>query len=56
MTVDFKFSIDDKVKTPIGDHGIVTNLMLDNTNEKEVFIQTSNSGNWWREDQVEAAS
>jgi hypothetical protein len=55
MTVEFAFEIDQKVKTPIGDLGIVTNLCINNTKQKQVFIQTSNGGDWWREDQIKAA-
>ena len=57
MTVDFKFEIDDKVFTPVNDAsgngiGIITNMSIDNSRDKQVYVQTAVAGNWWREDQV----
>lgn len=56
MTVDFKFDIDQKVKTVLGQNGIITNASLDNTKCIQYYVLLENgNGTWLKEDQIEAA-
>jgi hypothetical protein len=54
IEVKFKFSIDDVVVSVLGDHGVVSNLMLDEDKKQHVFIKIlGGRGIWFREDQLE---
>lgn len=53
MEVEFKFTIDDKVKTPFGKDGIVTMLGVDDGGVK-YYIKTGESSDWHKESEVVA--
>lgn len=55
MIVDFEFNIDDKVVCPLGKEGIVTSCVLDNTGDKQYWINFSDLSRYWREDQLRRA-
>lgn len=52
-TVEYKFDLDQKVKTPFGDEGIVSMIGFDEGG-KQYFVKTSNNGQWFKEDQLSA--
>jgi hypothetical protein len=52
--VEFAFSIDQRVKTPFGDIGIVRNLSLDDTSCKKVWVQREKSDSWFKEEELTA--
>jgi len=55
MKVDFKFELDQKVKTPLGDTGIVNMVAVDTGNVKVCYIQTATNSQWYKETLLEAA-
>lgn len=51
--VDFKFDIDDRVVTMLGDIGVVSSLCLDHHEELMYFVELPGGrGSWFREDQI----
>lgn len=55
MNVEFKFGLNQKVKTIFGDVGIVVTLAFDEGEIKKYWIQRCNDSQWMKEDQLEAA-
>jgi hypothetical protein len=53
MKVEFKFEIDQKVKTMFGDIGVIKSLMVDDTLCLKVWVQRSNDSQWFKESEVE---
>jgi hypothetical protein len=53
-SVEFSFSIDQKVKTVFGDVGIVKSLSLDDTACKKVYVMRSNDSAWFKEEELTA--
>lgn len=54
FTATFKFVIDQKVKTPFGDVGLVSTAAVDDSGVV-YFVKTAAGGNWFKESQLEAA-
>ena len=55
MQVDFKFEIDQRVKTILGDEGIVSNLMIDDSGQKNAYVKLQGGkGDWFKENQIES--
>ena len=53
--VKFEFDIDQRVRTPLGEVGIVEMLALCDTKVKKIFVNLrGGDGSWYREDQIEA--
>jgi len=52
-SVSFAFSLDQKVKTPFGDVGIVSTCGFDDSGEV-YYVKTATGGNWFKESQLEA--
>ena len=52
--VTFQFDLDQHVKTPFGDVGIVGTCGLDDSGEV-YYVKTATGGNWFKESQLEAA-
>ena len=50
--VEYKFNIDEKVKTVFGDIGIVVKLGFD-AGGKQYFIKRSDSSKWFKESELE---
>jgi len=50
-TVSFEFDIDEQVKTPFGDLGIVSMLGYDDGGP-QYFVKTKEGGNWYKESQL----
>jgi hypothetical protein len=51
-SVEFAFSIDQKVKTVFGDVGIVKMVALDDTACKKVYVMRSNDSSWFKEEEL----
>ena len=51
-TVNFKYDINDKVVTLLGDKGIVEWLCVNDSNTIQYYVKTSNNNDWFREDQI----
>ncbi len=49
--IDFKFDIDQKVKTPFGDEGIITMLGYDDGG-KQYYVKTAQNDQWFKENQL----
>ncbi len=54
MTVDFKYKIDQKVKTCFDDIGIIEMAALDGNNEKTYFVKRADQSQWFKESQLDA--
>jgi len=50
-TLEFKFDIDQKVKTPFGDEGLVTMLGHDDGGNC-YHVKTAKDGQWYKEKQL----
>lgn len=51
--VKFEYEIDQEVKTPFGDSGIITMLGYDD-GEKCYYVRTSKDSQWYKEKQLTA--
>ncbi len=51
--VEFKFRMDEKVKTPLDVIGIIAMMAVDNEGN-QYFVKTKYSSEWFREDQLKA--
>ena len=51
-TVNFKYDLDDRVRTRLGASGIITLLGVDERGPIYYVITDQNS-DWWKEDQLE---
>ncbi len=47
--VEFKWSPNDRVITPLGEDGIVAMVAVDDSSVKTYFIRTVNGSSWWTE-------
>lgn len=54
MKVEFSFILDQKVKTPFDEIGIVSMLGVDDGG-KTYFVKTAATGAWFKESQLTAA-
>jgi hypothetical protein len=54
MEVTFKFTLDQQVKTPFGDLGVVSMLAVDDGGN-QYYVKTATGGNWFKESQITAA-
>lgn len=52
-TVEFEHDIDDRVKTPFGNKGIITSLSYDNTRSLQYYVDSEKAHAWYRGDQLE---
>ncbi|GHT66352.1 hypothetical protein FACS1894110_09880 [Spirochaetia bacterium] len=53
MIVDFKYEIDELVKTKIGTVGIITAVgVLEKGIEPSYFVKAAQTGDWWKESQL----
>lgn len=50
-TVEYKFDMDQKVRTPFGDEGIITMLAYDEGGNK-YYVQTASTSGWFKEGQL----
>lgn len=50
-TVEYVYKIDQKVKTPFGDVGIVSMLGFDDGGN-QYFVKTATDGQWYKEKQL----
>jgi len=53
--VSYKFSIDDRVKTPFGNPGIVTMLGLDDGGNK-YYVKTELDSQWYKERDLDVSN
>ena len=53
VKVEFSFNLDQRVKTPFEDEGIVTMLAFDDRG-KAYYVKTSKTGNWYKEKELSA--
>lgn len=53
--VEFKFDLEQKVKTPFGDDGFVSMLAFDDGG-KQYFVKTASDDKWFKESQLTAAA
>lgn len=55
MKVEFKFEIDQKVKTIFDEYGIVDMAAIDNTNKESYYVKVKGGkGDWFKVDQLRA--
>lgn len=52
MKVEFKYEIDQKVKTFFGDVGIIELAAIDDKNLIKYYVQRSNDSQWFKESQL----
>lgn len=50
-TVVFQYDVDDKVKTPFGDSGIIQMLGYDDGGV-QYYVKTASASNWFKESQL----
>lgn len=51
-TVSFAFHLDQKVRTPFGEQGLVSMLAYDESG-KVYFVKTRSTSNWFKESQLQ---
>ena len=56
MNVEFKFEIDQKVKTIFGDMGVINMAGIDDAKENKYFVQWSSDSQWMKESQLSEIS
>jgi len=49
--IEFKFSIDERVKTPFGEEGIIRSLAFDDGGIK-YYVKTKQTGSWHKEKEL----
>ncbi len=52
MTVDFKFSVSQAVKTCFDDIGVIEMCGIDDSNDKKYFVMREKENKWFRECQL----
>ena len=55
MKIEFKFEIDEKVITPLGQPGIIVTATVDNSRVNQYWINTASDSQCYREDQIKKA-
>lgn len=50
--VEFKFDVDNMVKTILGDKGLVTMCAINEGPEHQYFVVRSNGSNWHKESEL----
>lgn len=56
MKVEFKFDIDQQVKTIFDDVGVVEMAAIDDSEQKKYYVQRSEGSQWMKESQLTAVS
>ena len=56
MVIDFKFDIDEKVKTALGSVGIVSTCALDESKQNIYYVKRADGADWYPERQLEAVN
>lgn len=52
MTVDFKFSVGQAIKTCFDDIGVVEMCGIDDSDDKKYFVMREKENKWFRESQL----